>query len=81
MLCYDKGIGSLKMWITQERGEGKLTKKVTKSDVRERFPAKKCAHKKIEIFGVTLFFNNPYDDFLLWCIFMDVLVDDVISYL
>ena len=48
MLGYDKSMGSFKMCVTQERGEEKLTKKVTKSDLGGGFVAKKCdaAHSK-----------------------------------
>ena len=41
-------MGSFKTCVTQERGEEKLTKKVTKNDVGGGFIAKKCdaAHSK-----------------------------------
>ena len=42
MLWYDKSIRPFKMCVTQERGEGRSTKKVTKNDVGGGFPCKKC---------------------------------------
>ena len=42
MLWYDKSMGPFKTYATQERGEGKLAKKVAKSDVGEGFATKKC---------------------------------------
>ena len=53
---------------------GKVDKKVTKSDVRVGFAAKKCdvTHsKKPEILRVTFFLNGPYDDVLICCIFYE----------
>ena len=35
-------MGPFKTCVTQEREEGRLTKKVTKSDVGEEFATKKC---------------------------------------
>ena len=42
-------MGPFKTCITQERGEGRLTKKVTKSDIGGGFAVKKCDtnHSKI----------------------------------
>ena len=67
-------MGSFKTCVTQERREGRLTKKVTKSDVGKGFAAKKCdaTHSKNpEIFEVTFFLNDPYDDVLLCCFFYE----------
>ena len=77
---YDKSIGTLKTCFTEERGEGRLTKKVTKSDVGGGFAAKKCdaTHSKIQDFASDILFEWP----LWWCfIFYDCIVDDVISFL
>ena len=78
MLQYDKSMGPFKSCVTQERGEGRLTKKVTKSDAGGGFAAKKCdATQKNEIFRVALFLMLTYFD----AFFMSVFVDDLISFL
>ena len=58
-----------KTCISQERGEGSLRKKVTKSDVGGRVTAKKVIPltQKNEILQVTCFLNNPYDADLFCC--------------
>ena len=76
-------MGSFKTCVTRERGEGRLTKKIT-SDIGEVLAAQKCDatySKNPEIFGVTFFLNDPYDDVLLSYISMSVFVDAVISFL
>ena len=77
-------MGSFKTCVTRERGEGRLTKKITTSDIGEVLAAQKCDatySKNPEIFGVTFFLNDPYDDVLLSYISMSVFVDAVISFL
>ena len=77
-------MGPFKTCVIQERDEGRLTKNVTKSDLREGFAAKKCdvtRSKKNKILGVKFFLNGPYDDVLLCCIFYEFLVDSVIRFL
>ena len=71
-----------KTCITQERGEGSLTKKVTKSDLGGGLIAKKSdtTHLKNEILRVTCFLNNLYDADLFCFFFMSIFVD-VISFL
>ena len=77
---------SLKMCVTQERGEGRLTKKVTKKYVGGGFAAKKwdAIHSKQdktkkgnEILRVTFFLTLTYFAVFL----MSVFADDVISFL
>ena len=73
-------MGSFKMCITQERGEGRLTKKVTKNYVGEGFTAKNCDafhSKNPEIMQVIFLLTLTY--FAVF--FMSVFVDDVISFL
>ena len=83
-LWYDKSMWSFKLCVTQERVEGRLTKKVTKNYVGGGFTAKKCdathskkKQQKAEIMRVTFFLMPTY--FVIF--FMSVFVDDVISFL
>ena len=73
-------MGSFKMCITQETGEGRLTKNVTQNYVGGGFSVKKsnATHsKKNDILRVTFFLMLTYfAEF-----FMSVFVDDVISVL
>ena len=66
MLGYDKSMGSFKMCVTQERGEEKLTKKVTKSDLGGGFVAKKCdaANSKKRDFASDVLFE--WSLYFLW---------------
>ena len=54
-------MGTFKTCVTQEREEGRLTKKVTKSDVGEGFVAKKCdvTHSKKRDFASDVLFEWP----------------------
>ena len=63
MLWYDKRMGPLKTCITQERGEGRLTKEVTKSDVGGEDATKKgdVTHSKKRDFSSDVLF-----EWLLW---------------
>ena len=58
-------MGPFKTCIIQERGEGWLTKNVTKSDVG----------------GGVAYGNDPYAADLCCCIFVSGFVDDAISFL
>ena len=71
---------SFKICVIQKRGEGRLTKKVTKYYVGGGFAAKKCDatySENPEILRVTFFLMLTY--FVVF--FMSVFVDDVISFL
>ena len=61
-------MGPFQRRVTQYRGEGRVTKKVT-SDVGGGFAAKKNVIpliQKTPILRVTFFLNGPYDDDLLY---------------
>ena len=83
VLRYDKSMRPFKACVTRERGEGMLTKKVTKSDLGGRGRSQKVMPltQKNEILRVTCFLNDPYETDLFCCIFMRVFVYDVISFL
>ena len=76
-------MGPFKMCVTQERREGRLTKKVTKKYVGGRFAAKKCdathslkkknKKKTSEILRVTLFLMLTYFAVFLMSVFVDVI--------
>ena len=74
MLWYGKCMKPFKTCVTQERGEGRSTKKVIKSDAGGGggvFAAKKCdsAHSKQRDFVSDVLFEWPlYDNVLLYCI-------------
>ena len=70
LLWYDKSMKTFKTWVTHERVEGRLTKKVAKNDVGGGVAAKKKWYhslKKNEILRVTCFLNDPYDADLFCC--------------
>ena len=52
-------MGPFKTCITQEKEKGRLTKKVTKSDLGEGFAAKKCdaTHSKKQDFASDVLFE------------------------
>ena len=86
MLWYDKSMGPFKTCITQEKEKGRLTKKVTKSDLGEGFTAKKCdaTHSKKQDFASDVLFEWP----VWWCFTLlyfyeriCVFIDGVISFL
>ena len=58
-----------KTCVTQERGEGNLTKKVTKTDVGRGVTAKKSdtTHSKKEDFASDAIFELPYNADLFCC--------------
>ena len=64
ILWYDKSMEPFKTYVSQERGEGSLTEKVTKSDVWWRVTAKKSDtnHSKKQDFVSDMLFKWP-----LWC--------------
>ena len=74
-------MGSFKMCVTQERGEGRLTQKVTKNYAGEGSQPKNVMpltqKKKNEILRVTFFLMLTY--FAVF--FVSVFADDVISFL
>ena len=62
------------MCLTQERGEGRLTEKVTKSDAEGGLATKifdATQLKKNAILRMTFFFNDPYDHVLFCCSFYE----------
>ena len=73
-------MGLFKMCVTQENGEGRLTKKVTKHYVGGGFAAKKCVathSRKTRDFAIDVLCDADF----FCCFFMSVFVDDVISFL
>ena len=76
MLWYDKSMGPFKTCITQEKETGRLTKKVTKSDLGEGFAAKKCdaTHSKKQDFASDVLFEWPVWWCFICCILMNVFV-------
>ena len=62
---------SFKKCVTREREEGRLTKKVTKSDVVGVVAAREsdATQSKKDILRVTCFLNDPYDANLFCRIF------------
>ena len=85
MLWYDKRMGPLKTCVTQERGEGRLTKEVTKSDVGGGVAAKNSKQwcyslKKTRFCEWWAFWMTPMMLTYFAVFFMSVFVDDVISF-
>ena len=78
MLWYDKSMGPFKTCITQGREEGRLTKKVTKSDVGEGFAAKKMWCHSLNL---NSFWMAPMMMFHFAVFLMSVFVDGVIRFL
>ena len=80
MLWYDdKSTGPFKTCVTQEKEEGMLTKKVTKSKVGEGFAAKKCdvthSKKKTRFCEWRSFWMTPIMMFYFSVFFMSVFVE------
>ena len=76
MLWYDKNKEPLKTCVTQERVEGNLTKKVTKSDIGGRVTDKKSdtIHSKKLDFASDVLFEWPLWCWLILLFFMSVLL-------
>ena len=84
MLGYDKSMGPFKTSVTQERKEGRWTKKVTKSDVGDRFAFRKCdvTHsEKPRFCKKRSFWMAPMMMFYFAVFFMSVFAEDVITFL